>query len=162
MPPISKYFHAEKSESLLFIAVGVAAIAIGLYFYLQIKTPYHKGLAISLSLIALIQLTVGSTVFVRSPKDIVRVQQIVEKAPERIRTEEIPRMKTVMKNFVLYRYVELALLLIGIVLAFAFAPQTFWKGIGLGLALQSGIMLLLDYFAEKRGQEYMEYLSGIG
>jgi hypothetical protein len=33
-----------------------------------------------------------------------------------------------------------------------------WKGVGLGLAIQSALMLLLDFFAESRGREYLDYL----
>jgi hypothetical protein len=104
---------------------------------------------------------VGSTVWIRSPKDIIRVNQIVATEKAKIQTEEIPRMEVVMKNFDLYRWIEIALLLVGILMFFYFQPNTFLKGIGLGLATQSAFMLLLDFFAESRGKSYLEYLQSM-
>ncbi len=158
MNAIQEYFTTEKQESLLFIMVGTIAIGIGIYFLLKIKQPYFNGMAYSFMAIALIQLTVGISVYGRSPKDIERVTEIVQTDSTRIQTEEMPRMKTVMKNFVIYRWVEIALLLLGVILFFMAPAQTLWKGVGLGLAIQAGLMLLLDYFAEKRGAEYLKYL----
>ncbi|OAQ38951.1 hypothetical protein A5893_13010 [Pedobacter psychrophilus] len=156
---ITDYFNAEKFESLFFVGIGILAIVSGIYFWFVIKEPFQKGIAIPLILIAFIQITVGAIVYVRSPKDILTVQNIVKIEPEKIQTIEIPRMELVMKNFVVYRYVEIALMLLGLILYFYFPSISFWKGIGLGLFMQAGFMLLLDFFAEKRGKEYLQHLT---
>ncbi|MFM2387257.1 MAG: hypothetical protein RL660_2014 [Bacteroidota bacterium] len=158
---IEKYFTAEKNESTLFIAVGIAAIACSVYFLTKTKVPLYNGMAYPLIAIALIQIAVGASVFVRSPKDIVRVNTIVSSDKSKISTEEIPRMKTVMKNFATYRWVEIALLLMGLALFFTMQAESLAKGIGLGLAIQSALMLLLDYFAEQRGTAYLAYLQDL-
>jgi hypothetical protein len=159
MEQISKYFNAEKSESLLFILVGVVAVLLSAYFFIKVKQPFYSGMAYSFIAIALIQLIVGSSVYFRSPKDIIRVNQIVQTDVTKIKTEEIPRMETVMKNFVLYRWVEIALVVLGVAMFLYFQPMTLLKGVGLGLAIQSSFMLLLDFFAESRGKVYMNYLQ---
>jgi hypothetical protein len=159
MEQISKYFNAEKSESLLFVVVGVVALLLSAYFLVKMKQPFYNGMAYPFIVVALIQLTVGSSVYFRSPKDIARVNQIMQTDATKIQTEEIPRMETVMKNFVLYRWIEIALVVIGIALFLYFQPMTLWKGVGLGLAIQSIFMLLLDYFAESRGKVYLDYLQ---
>jgi hypothetical protein len=161
MEQISKYFNAEKSESLLFVAVGIVALLLSAFFLMKMKQPFYTGMAYPLIVIALIQLVVGSSVYFRSPKDIARVNQMMQTESAKIQTEEIPRMETVMKNFVLYRWIEIALIVIGIVLFLYFQPMTFWKGVGLGLAIQSSFMLFLDYFAESRGKVYMDYLQDL-
>jgi hypothetical protein len=51
------------------------------------------------------------------------------------------------------------LVVMGIALFLYFQPMTLWKGIGLGLAIQSSFMLFLDYFAESRGKVYLDYLQ---
>lgn len=158
MNQVLKYFNAEKNESILFIIIGVTAIMLSVYFLLKLKQPFYNGLSYALIAIALVQLTVGFTVFLRSPKDIIRVEQIIETEITKIETEEIPRMKNVMKNFVTYRWVEIVLAIIGIILFFFFQPLTLWKGVGLGLAIQAILMLGLDFFAENRGKIYLEYL----
>lgn len=63
-----------------------------------------------------------------------------------------------MKNFAIYKWVEIALILIGIIMFF-FQPMTIWKGIGLGLFIQASFMLQLDLFAESREKTYLEYLQ---
>jgi len=156
---VTDYFNAEKFESLFFIGVGIAAIAIGIYFLFVVREPFYKGVAIPLMLVALIQLTVGTIVYVRSPKDIIKVENIIKDQPNKIQTEEISRMNVVMNNFVVYRYVELGLLMLGLILFFYFPIRTFWKGIGIGLFVQVILMLSLDYFAEKRGIEYLQQLT---
>jgi hypothetical protein len=77
----------------------------------------------------------------------------------KIQTVEIPRMNKVMKNFVLYRYVEITLIFIGALLFFTSANTNFWRGLGLGLFLQASLVLTLDYFAERRGFNYLNYLN---
>jgi multidrug transporter EmrE-like cation transporter len=159
MEQITKYFNAEKAESLLFILVGIVTVLLSVYFLLKVRQPLYNGIAYSFIAIALIQLTVGSSVYFRSPKDIVRVNNIVQTDKSKIQTEEIPRMKTVMKNFVLYRWIEMALMVIGLLMFLFLEPQTLAKGIGLGLFIQSSFMLLLDYFAENRGKTYLDFLE---
>jgi hypothetical protein len=73
--------------------------------------------------------------------------------------EEVPRMEKVMKNFVVYRYTEIGLLLGGVLLFIFFRSnpeRQLWMGIGAGLALQAAIMLLADGLAERRGHTYLE------
>jgi multidrug transporter EmrE-like cation transporter len=158
MNQITKYFNAEKYESIVFVLVGIVAICFATYFFIKAKQPFYNGMAYPLIVIALIQLTVGGSVYLRSPKDIERVNQIVQTDKSKIQAEEIPRMITVIKNFVIYKWVEIALILVGIIMFFFFHPMTIWKGIGLGLFIQASFMLLLDFFAENRGKTYLEFL----
>ena len=43
----------------------------------------------------------------------------------------------------------------------AIKENEFIKGIGIGLFIQAALMLSLDFFAEKRGHEYLNYLINI-
>lgn len=70
MEQVYKYFNEEKAESVLFIVAGIISIVLSVYFLVKIKQPVYNGLSYSLIAVALIQLTVGASVFVRSPKDI--------------------------------------------------------------------------------------------
>jgi hypothetical protein len=111
----------------------------------------------------LIQIAVGSTVYVRVPKDIERVEQMVSQQPQLLQTIEIPRMETVLQNFTIYKWIEITLIITGIILIIVFykSPQTFWKGIGLGLLIQATIMLCLDIMAQYRADIYIEHLFKI-
>lgn len=156
MEQVFKYFTAEKNESILFITAGVIAIAFSIYFFVTIKEPFYNGMSYSLIAFALIQITVGSSVYFRSPTDIQRVNEIIATNKSLILTEEIPRMNTVMKNFIIYRWVEIILIILGIFLFFQTTGR--WKGIGSGIVIQGILMLILDFFAESRGKTYLDFL----
>ena len=68
-------------------------------------------------------------------------------------------MKKVMVGFSLYKKIEIALIIIGVAMFVFFRNKELLKGIGLGLLLQSSIMLTLDLFAEARGKKYIEELK---
>jgi hypothetical protein len=159
MEPISKYFNEEKFESLFFVLVGLIAIIFSTYFLTKIKLPFYNGVSYALLAVATIQLTVGISVYFRSPKDIIRIENFVKFEKSRIQSDEIPRMNIVMKNFVIYRWIEIFLMSLGLIFFFYFSSQSLMEGIGSGLFIQSALMLFLDYFAEKRGFEYIEFLK---
>ena len=161
MNPIIKYFNGEKSESYVFIIIGLFAFALALYFIFVLKSSFWKGVAIPFLIVALLEFIVGYTIVNRSSKDILRVETFIKNQTQNIKTVEIPRMDKVLSNFVIYRYVEIALIVLGIVLMYSSMNDTFWRGIGLGLFIQASIVLSLDFFAERRGHIYMEYLKEI-
>lgn len=161
MEVMKNYFNAEKAESLLFIGFGILAISLSVYFFFFIKENFWKGLAIPLVFFSLVQIVIGITIFTRSPKDNLRVENILKYEPQKIQTVELPRMEKVMKNFVYYRYFEIAMMALGLVLMFSLPNYGFWKGFGLGLFIQCAVLLSLDFFAEKRGHFYIEHLQTI-
>ena len=161
---IYKYFTGEKQESLFFLLAGLTAIILSVVFYFFVKTSplLYKGAAIPLMAIGLIQLVVGYTVYAKSDKQQSEIAYKAGMDPGFIKNTEIPRMEKVMKNFIIYRYTEMALALLGIGLFVYFRNDEvlqFWKGIGIALAIQALLMLGADGFAEKRGQFYCESLS---
>jgi hypothetical protein len=155
---VRTYFSAEKAESLLIVIAGAVAILVSLYFLISVKKSFYTGLAFPLLFIGMIQLTVGTIIYSRSEGDKERVLNYMALEPERIQSEEIPRMAVVMKKFIFYRYIELVILLTGILLMFPISSSDLIKGIGLGLFLQASVMLTADYFAERRGKAYLKDL----
>jgi hypothetical protein len=159
---IEKYFTAEKQESLVFIIVGALAILAAIAFYFMIRSAFFKGAAIPLLLIGMLQLVVGITVYKRSDDDRIRNVYAYDMNPGELKEKELPRMAKVNRNFVIYRWLELALLVTGMILSMLYGQnpgRIFWYGFGIALALQAGISLAADYFAEKRGLEYFRGLQ---
>ncbi len=154
---IERYFNAEKQESLLFVLIGVAGIITAIVFFFFLKTSLYKGAAIPMLLIGLLLGVVGYTVYKRSDSDRQRNVYAYDMNPSELKEKELPRMKTVMKNFVVFRYTEIFFLLAGIALYVYFIKDfknDFWRGFGLGLAAMSLLALAADFFAEKRGKVY--------
>jgi hypothetical protein len=73
----------------------------------------------------------------------------------------IPRMKTVLKTFQLYFYIETGLLILGLFLHFYFTKNFLLSGIGFGLIIQCIFMLIADYFANSRGKIYAQFLENL-
>lgn len=112
-------------------------------------------------LVSVLEIIVGISLIYLSPKDIIRAENYIKNDQVKIKSHEIPRMEKVMKNFLVYRYVEIVFIFIGAILYCAFSNSDFWRGFGLGLLIQASIVLTLDYFAERRGFIYLEYLNSI-
>jgi hypothetical protein len=164
---IYRYFSGEKQESLLFLILGIVAIllAVTFWFFIKANPSFYKGASIPLLAIGLIQMVVGYSVYSRTDKQQKDIAYNMGMEPVNyIKHTELPRMKTVMKNFVIYRWVEIVFTIIGLVLIFLFrlnADKTFWYGFGVALAIQAVIMLGADYFAENRGKIYTNELQKI-
>jgi len=159
---IEKYFMAEKQESLVFLIIGAIAVLLAIAFFFFLKTSFYKGAAVPLLFIGIIQIVVGFSVYNRSDEDRVRNVYSYDMEPARIKNEELPRMKTVNRNFVIYRYTEIALAIAGAGLLFYFKSdptKNYWYGLGLTLMIQAILMLGADYFAEKRALGYTKGLE---
>ena len=69
-------------------------------------------------------------------------------------------MKKLMKNYVIYRWFEAIVASIGVFLIiFMNSTSDYWMGIGTGLWFQGGVMLVSDFFAERRGAVYIRGLE---
>jgi membrane protein YdbS with pleckstrin-like domain len=164
---IYKYFIAEKQESLLFLIVGIAAVLLAVVFWFFIKSnpSFFKGAAIPLLAIGLIQIIVGYSVYSRTDKQKAGIAYNIGMDPVNyVKQTEQPRMKKVMRSFVIYRWIEIAFIITGLILIFLFrtnVDKTFWYGLGVALAIQAIVMLGADYFAEKRGKIYAAELEKI-
>lgn len=164
---IEKYFLAEKAESRIFLLIGLSGIIAALVFLLFIRGRFYTGAAIPLIFVGILLTVAGYTVYKRSDSDRMRNVYAFDMNPGELKDKEIPRMKTVMRNFVIYRYTELFLFVAGIALYIFFIRDfnnDFWRGFGLALAVMSILALTADFFAEQRGKKYLvgleEYCKG--
>ncbi len=158
---IEKYFDGEKDESRVFLFLGVAALLTAIFFVLYGTNRFYMGAAIPMAVIGLLLAVVGFTIYKRSDSDRIRNVYAYDMNPAELKEKEIPRMKTVMRNFIIYRYAEIILALLGIGLYIFFIRDfnnDFWRGFGLALAIMALIALTADYFAEQRGKKYLKGL----
>ena len=154
------YFTEEKIQNLFCMILGSLSVILALLFLSIIKYSFYKGMAIPLLLFGVLQATLGTVAFKRSTNDLERVQVMMEQQPERIETEELYRMQTVLQHFQVYQWIEIVLIAAGLVLYLKFykSPSTFWKGLGLGLVLQASVTLGLDTIGHRRAERYVHQL----
>jgi hypothetical protein len=159
---IVDYFNAERTESYLFIGIGIIAFAFAVFSWWRWGDAIWRGLAIPLIGVALIQIVVGSTVLSRAPRQILELSEQAISAPAQFRSEETARITVVNNNFATYRWIEIAFVIAGLALILFMRERDFWLGMGIGLLLQGSIMLALDQFAERRGATYALEVSKWG
>ena len=156
---MSSYFVAEKQESMIFVAVGL--LAIGLSVWLWMNGHRLKFMAYPLVVIALMQLVVGGTVYLRTDSQVSTLIAQIHLNPAALKAEETLRMQTVMKNFSIYKAIEMLLLVFGVGMIAFMQRNDMAAGIGVGLVLQAAFTLTLDIFAEARGADYLSAIQGI-
>ena len=161
-PALQTYFQAEKKESMLFIAIGILACWVGAALCMEAAVPFYIGLALPLLAVGIIQIIVGTTVTRRTDQQLDDLEQLLVNDPAEFRQTETSRMATVMRNFVAYRWAEVAFVLVGAILLFWQREFVFSRGLGFGLLGQGAVMLIADYFAEKRGHIYQAFVASIG
>lgn len=74
METLYQYFREEKAESLFFMAVGVAAIAVVLYVLFARHEALLRGAAIPLAVVGLIQVVVGGSVYFRTNSQVAALE----------------------------------------------------------------------------------------
>lgn len=153
---LSSYFVAEKQESVIFMAVGL--LAMGLSIWLWMNGHRLKSMAYPLVVIALMQIVVGGTVYLRTDSQLSNLSAHLATNPAALRAQETTRMQTVMKNFSIYKTVEMLLLIVGLGMIAFLQRHDVAAGIGVGLVLQAAFTLTLDIFAEARGADYLSAL----
>lgn len=158
---IENYFIAQKSESLLFIIIGMIAILTSCVFFFALKTNVYKGMAISLLLFGLIQLSVGYSVYQSCDANRKKNTYSYDLNPSDLKNREIPRLEKMISNYVTFRRIGIILILSALVMVFMLRSnpeRTFWYGMGIGLAIQTAILLGGGHFAQERAKSYLKGL----
>jgi LPXTG-motif cell wall-anchored protein len=156
---LTLYFNEEKTESIWFVLIGVISIALSAWLFFKFKNEFYRGLVIPVVLISLIQITVGSSVYIRTDNQIAKIVSGLQDDKQTTKPVEITRMNDVMKNFKIYKWIEIAFILSGVLILVFLKDRYFWTGIGAGLLIEGTFMIVLDVIAEMRGVKYLEWLQ---
>lgn len=159
---IERYFIAEKSASLLYIIIGAAAIILAVLFYFYLKTSWHKGAAVPLLMIGIVHLVASIIVYRKCDDDRKRNAYAYDMNIGELKNKELPRMEKVNRNFTVLRYIEIALMIAGLVLFYSFNTnysRQFWAGFGIALVIEAAMTFGAGYTAQLRAKEYTKGLS---
>jgi len=153
------YFDAEKRSSYWLLAIGLAACWFGGAMCIGARPPFYVGLAIPMIAMGIVQIMVGSTVARRTDRQVEDLEKLLSDSPAEFVRTESPRMAAVMRNFVVFRWGEIGFIVVGLVLILLNPELNLWKGIGVGLLAEGALMLVADYFAKKRAQDYSAFVQ---
>jgi Mg2+/citrate symporter len=159
---IEKYFLTEKNAGLIFLIVGIIALLIAAGFFFFWKTNFAKGAAIPLLIFGLVQAVAGFAVYKSSDNQRIDMVYSFDMNPSKLRNEELPRMKMVNRNFVIYKWIEIALIITAIVLIVLYRnneEKVFLFGFAITLLIQSALMFSADFVAAKRASIYTQQLE---
>ena len=99
--------------------------------------------------------------YLRTDSQVSTLSAQLQLNPSVLKAEETTRMQTVMKNFSIYKWIEILLLIIGVGMIAFLQRHDMAAGIGVGLVLQAALTLTLDLFAEARGADYLSAVQRI-
>jgi hypothetical protein len=154
------YFAGERAEGVPFLGAGLAAFATGGVLFSR-RTALARGAAWPIVVIGVIQTGAGIVVYSRTDAQVGRLDEQMARDPGALRSEELARMQRVNTEFVILKWTELGLAAGGVALTTYGIAQDddTLKGVGLGLAAQATVMLILDLFAGGRADRYTDALD---
>ena len=155
------YFTGEKAEAFWILAAGVASLLAAIVLWFVAREPFARGLAMALLVIAGLGLSVGGTVYFRSDA---QSQQLIEQQrshPSQFAAEEGPRIRQVVKSFAQYRIGYAVAVLLALFFVFVMGKPS-QHGFAVGLLLLAALGLTIDFFAERRAEQYLQALQAVG
>jgi len=156
---MERYFTGEKEEGWVFAGVGLAGLGTGALLLTR-DDDVARGASIPILAVGAIETLIGVVLLVRTDGQIRERRARIASEPAPFRTEELARIEGVNTSFRVLFWTELAMVVGGtttaIVAGLNDAPT--WQGIGIGLAAQAAIALVLDLFAAARATRYTRAL----
>jgi drug/metabolite transporter (DMT)-like permease len=155
------YFAGEKAEAFWILAAGVVSLGAAVVLWFWARDPFSRGLAMALLIVAGLGFSVGGTVYFRSDA---QAQQLVEQRASdaaQFAAEEGPRIATVIKSFGLYRIGYAVAVLLALFFVFVMGKPS-QHGFAVGLLLLAALGLTIDFYAERRAQQYRQGLQAVG
>ena len=149
------YFRGEKLESFFIILVSLALLAAALILVFWVRQPFTRGCGAALLGAALIGLSVGGTVYMRTDSQVSELRSIYEADRHRFAEAEGPRMDKVVESFRIYRAMY-ALSALAAVALLTFTSRPLLHGIAVGLFIFAAMGYTIDHYAEARALGYTE------
>jgi hypothetical protein len=120
-----------------------------------------RPMSVPLLAVGAIHLVLGIGLLVRTPGQVARLAEQLEREPSAWKEAEGARMRGVMSGFQLYRLFELTLATTGAFMSGLgyVRDEPMVLGVGLGLLVEAVTLLALDYFAEERGRKYSALIA---
>ena len=155
------YFAGEKAEAFWIRAAGVVSLVGALVLWFVAREPFARGLAMALLIMAGLGIGVGGAVYFRGDA---QAQQLIEQQrtnPAQFAAEEGPRIRQVARCFAQYRIGYAVAVLLALFFVFVMGKPS-QHGFAVGLLLLAALGLTIDFFAERRSEQYLQALQAVG
>ncbi len=155
------YFAGEKAEAFWILAAGVTSLVAAIVLWFVAREPFARGLAMALLIVAGLGIGVGGSVYFRSDA---QSQQLIEQRranPGQFAAEEGPRIQQVVSSFSQYRIGYGVAVMLALFFVFVMGKPS-QHGFAVGLLLLAALGLTIDFFAERRADQYLQALQAVG
>lgn len=153
------YFRGEKLEAFFFIlTTGLALVVFGATALRAERGGYAWGVSVPSILFGLVLIVVGTTVGLRTDRQVADIEQSFRQNPVALVQSELPRMEKVNATFRTTYYLLGMMVAVGLLVHYAGGPHL-GRGLGSTLILLGAIGLLIDGFAQRRAAPYMAALA---
>ena len=157
--PLAVYFAGEKQAGALCLAFGAAALAFSVWVW-RAHAPF-RAMAVPVALIGMLQLGIGVGLLARTDKQVATLRADLASEPAGARAKELARMDRVNAKFRIVKILEAVLITGALVMVFGFRGRPAVTAVGLGVLVQSALMLVFDIFAEHRAHIYTGWLRSV-
>jgi hypothetical protein len=154
---LESYFQGEKIEALVFILpIGLLCIVFAVWMLVE-GGSFHRGVAIPFVIMGLVMSIVGGVVGYRTPEQVRELRAEFAIRPDSAQQREIARMQRVNDAWPRYLVIWVIFGVAGLALRLLFNSD-FLQGLGIALVFFSGVILMIDGFAERRAKVYADAL----
>jgi hypothetical protein len=158
-PELTAYFTAERQGGLLLVALAIGSAALASYLFAT--RSLFSALAWPVLVLGGLELVIGITIAGRTPSQVAELETGLQHTRTQTITSEIERMARVNNTFVVVKKVEIALIAVSLLFLIVRPAPATLGAIGLGLVLQSAVLLVFDTFAHHRAVHYVEWLIAL-
>ena len=160
MDNILAYFNGEKLQCIVGAFISIIFITFSIFSVFQQKA-FLKGIGYAVLPLSILLFIICVGVVYKNSSDLERVNTFYTDDPQRIQTEEIPRMEKVMTSFDIIKKVEIAIFIIGVLLAVILWRNELMRGVAIGLMTMGICLYAFDLIAESRGEPYIQFLKSL-
>jgi hypothetical protein len=155
------YYEGEKSGSLQFALPGLVSLGVGTALLATDPSDMAKGAAVPVLAFGAIELGAGLVLFLRSDALVARLDGELTRGPTGWKAAETDHLRRVRDQFAALMWTEIAVAGIGAGMAAggAYAKAPTVQGIGIGLAVESSVLFILDSIAAERAKPYLSSLE---
>lgn len=151
------YFDGEKYGAVVIASMGLLAVVLA-----GILLPSRwelRAFAVTLGLVALAEIALGVGLFLRTGPQVTDLLAQLRSDPTAFFSDEGARMARVQRTFIIAQYVEMGVIVVGALVAFAQKNRFAVAGIALALLCHAAFLLAFDLIAERRGAVYLGALQ---
>jgi hypothetical protein len=156
---LTEYFTAERRGGFLLVVLALASF--GFATFLWVNRSAFLAMAWPLVVLGSFQMVIGLAVALRTPRQVASLEQGLRTSVVATVSAETQRMNTVNRNFRVVKVVEVVLIVLGLLLAVLLPHPSTWAAIGLGLLVETAVLLVFDTFAHQRALVYTQWLQGL-